>query len=239
MFMRISRVLLVVLFGLGWLVAPVSATTISYQYKYDTVDGAGAAAFQPQTSGVSADSTHNASLTTYSSGELSDGYSFVGGYGSGFWDSGKQVGTRNTSKPTAKVAPSIVALLDQTSNLDTISVNYVVDSRVGVHAPTSATAYFSSNGTTWSAGTIFSGWNDANPSRQGDTPISDLYVKTLDVSGITAAHTAKYVRLDVRSTNEWGGLVELSFTAIPEPGAIVLLATGLLGLLAYAWRRRK
>ena len=28
-------------------------------------------------------------------------------------------------------------------------------------------------------------------------------------------------------------------TTVPEPSVIVLLATGLLGLLAYAWRKRK
>lgn len=33
--------------------------------------------------------------------------------------------------------------------------------------------------------------------------------------------------------------VVLGFTPIPEPGVIVLLATGLLGLLAYAWRKHK
>ena len=27
--------------------------------------------------------------------------------------------------------------------------------------------------------------------------------------------------------------------SVPEPGAIVLLATGLIGLLAYAWRKRR
>ena len=27
--------------------------------------------------------------------------------------------------------------------------------------------------------------------------------------------------------------------AVPEPGTIALLATGLLGLLCYAWRRQK
>ena len=30
-----------------------------------------------------------------------------------------------------------------------------------------------------------------------------------------------------------------SIDAIPEPSAIVLLAMGLFGLLAYAWRKRK
>ena len=29
------------------------------------------------------------------------------------------------------------------------------------------------------------------------------------------------------------------YTVVPEPGAIVLLVTGLVGLLAYAWRKRK
>jgi hypothetical protein len=35
------------------------------------------------------------------------------------------------------------------------------------------------------------------------------------------------------------GLYDLVITAVPEPGTIVLLATGLLGLLAYAWRKRR
>ena len=30
-----------------------------------------------------------------------------------------------------------------------------------------------------------------------------------------------------------------SYTPIPEPGTLALLATGLIGLLCYAWRRRK
>ena len=34
-----------------------------------------------------------------------------------------------------------------------------------------------------------------------------------------------------------GGNVVLS--VVPEPGVLVLLATGLLGLLVYAWRKRR
>lgn len=35
------------------------------------------------------------------------------------------------------------------------------------------------------------------------------------------------------------GRVHLSYNAVPEPAAVVLLATSLIGLLAYAWRKKK
>jgi hypothetical protein len=31
----------------------------------------------------------------------------------------------------------------------------------------------------------------------------------------------------------------LSASIVPEPGTLILLVTGLLGLLCYAWRKRK
>ena len=36
-----------------------------------------------------------------------------------------------------------------------------------------------------------------------------------------------------------GAAENLTYTPAPEPGTVVLLTTGLLGLLAYAWRKRK
>lgn len=246
MFVRTSCAMLVAITCL-WLVAPVSADTVSYQYIYDTTDGAGAGAYQPQTSGGPADSTHSASYATYSSGELNDGVSYVGTYTDGYWGTGNQVGTKNPDYPTSKTAPSIVAKLDQSQswNLGTISVNYVVDFRPGIHAPSSATVYFSFDGASWSSGTSVDGWIDANPSK---TPpyddggaISDLYMNNIDVSGIGAAHGCKYVRLDIGTTREWGGLVEVGFagTPIPEPSSFVLISASIIGILAYAWRKRR
>ncbi len=41
------------------------------------------------------------------------------------------------------------------------------------------------------------------------------------------------------STNRWAKFDDFSLTVIPEPGTGVLVATGLIGLLAYAWRRKR
>jgi hypothetical protein len=55
----------------------------------------------------------------------------------------------------------------------------------------------------------------------------DAHVEGVAVTDGTAYNGNHYVELDVVGS------------AVPEPGTIVLLTTGMLGLLAYAWRKRK
>jgi hypothetical protein len=63
---------------------------------------------------------------------------------------------------------------------------------------------------------------------------------------LTGATSVQYVKIVIDSSydvHNWindVGLGKVRFeTATPEPSAIVLLGIGLIGLLAYAWRKRK
>jgi hypothetical protein len=67
---------------------------------------------------------------------------------------------------------------------------------------------------------------------------------TLSVSGVSVATgDLLYFQIgpkDGNYTADWSQFDTLTVTqAVPEPSTIVLLASGVLGLLAYAWRRRR
>jgi hypothetical protein len=60
-----------------------------------------------------------------------------------------------------------------------------------------------------------------------------------DVKAVRIAYTSNW-NDDTYAYNAAAfGLSEVGFVATPEPGTIVLLATGIIGLLAYAWRTHK
>jgi hypothetical protein len=89
-------------------------------------------------------------------------------------------------------------------------------------------------------------WTDLGSMTFTQAPGTDTY--TGEDYALTAAN-ARYVRFDVLSTfgatmpsaANYASIAEIRFqgTAVPEPSTIVLLTTGTIGLLAYAWRHRK
>jgi len=66
--------------------------------------------------------------------------------------------------------------------------------------------------------------------RVGVWQIFNIDAKSGDTVTITA---------NCQSTSSGTMLSAVAFDAVPEPGTIMLLVTGAIGLLAYAWRKRK
>jgi hypothetical protein len=64
----------------------------------------------------------------------------------------------------------------------------------------------------------------------------------IDVKGISVGNGDKlYLQIGDAEKNHWYDFTGVSFSVseVPEPSTVVLLACGLAGLVAYAWRKRK
>jgi hypothetical protein len=105
---------------------------------------------------------------------------------------------------------------------------------------------------TLSAAFLYNAWNsvavDANLATQKwSATVNGVTVGNLPFQ--TAASTLQDLKINVWGFNIGGGVrtppeigvdnVLMSTTATPEPSTIAMILTGLVGLLAYAWRRRK
>lgn len=72
-------------------------------------------------------------------------------------------------------------------------------------------------------------------------------VCTFDLSGLSASERTGYgfaIRGPVYLADDGARFIEVAglsatFASVPEPSAIVVLITGMFGLLAYAWRKQK
>jgi hypothetical protein len=97
------------------------------------------------------------------------------------------------------------------------------------------------DGTTWNMMTPDSGYNSHTYSNgTWETRTLDYTIKTGDPS-VNESVGMMFGTLG-NSSNEgaWIGFDNVSATVVtPEPGAFILLGTGLIALVCYAWRKRK
>jgi hypothetical protein len=134
--------------------------------------------------------------------------------------------------------PSAPSLLDMAPTSQDIAIGWqspitgVVDLSYSLAAPANANAsgmhYWVLQGTT--------------PLAQGDIFASQA-TGTLTISHLSVAAGDKlYLRegsKDAGVAGYYDTTFTMTVTSVPEPSAIILLAGGLIGLLAYAWRKRK
>jgi hypothetical protein len=91
-------------------------------------------------------------------------------------------------------------------------------------------------------------WAADNTLTEGTSFASASFTTTMDATwqdaSVSATYTGaagKYLSVGWHFDGIWVALdaASVSVVGVPEPGTLALLATGLFGLLAYAWRRRK
>ena len=68
----------------------------------------------------------------------------------------------------------------------------------------------------------------------GEWDLGDIFVTGLDEESLSAWLTTAVYTVGLGS-----GTQSFNLTVVPEPGTLALLACGLFGILAYAWRKRK
>jgi hypothetical protein len=132
--------------------------------------------------------------------------------------------------------PPISFKLNGTYDLSSVLIGYTIKNMYGVYAPTSVD--IAVNG-----GSVLQTYTDFDNSVEyypnGDARTYSIDLSSLNLTGVTTVQLKFHQSTD--AGKEWTSLNEIQFhgTLTPEPSIMTLLATGLVALLAYAWRRRR
>jgi hypothetical protein len=132
--------------------------------------------------------------------------------------------------------PRVEFVTDPSKPLASVTITYLVENDAKIYAPDYVVASFSNGGGDFGGDIVDFGFDNSpdafpNPPNLAEGEIRTL---TIDLGGVTADR----VRLDFFNDFEWTAIGEVSFTAVPEPNAAVLLAFG-VATAAIATRRRR
>lgn len=217
----------------------VSAITVSAsadlitgtQYTYTGGGGPLAASEQAFTGGVY-------TSTAASSGVLKDGYittqaDIEADAANNFY--GYYTGNGPAGRATlygANNGPSINFQLNGNYNLASMLVAYVQREKHGVEGPASISVAVN-GGAIVQTFTAFD--HSAAASDRGDARTYSIDLGSLNLLNVHS------VQVQMTSPCEWMSLNEIQFngTAVPEPATTSMLLTSVLGLLAYAWKKRR
>jgi hypothetical protein len=212
--------------------ASVSADLITgTQYTYTGGGGPLAASEQAFTGGVY-------TSTAASSGVLKDGYittqaDIEADAANNFY--GYYTGNGPAGRATiygANNGPSIDFQINGNFDLSSMLVGYVQREKHGVEGPASISVAVNGGAVVQT----YTGFDhSAAVSDRGDARTYSIDLSSLSLTNVHS------VQVQMTSASEWMTLNEIQFdgTAVPEPATSVLLSVGVVGLLAYAWRRRK
>lgn len=232
---------------------PAFGGTISFVYKYDTVDGGGGTAILPRAGGSHRDKQHLTNTgndySLFANGNLNDGTKLVGTAAGTHYDldANNSVLTQDENHAAPHDAqPAIILDLGDLYQVDGISVFYEVMHQQDIGAPSQFDVFISNSLAVWGSATTFSGFSNADP----DDGNSEGYEASMGFPGI-----GRYIRIDVRQDEsvtaafpptgaEWTALTEIEVsgdtTPIPEPSTLALCSLlGLAGIGVRHWRRRR
>jgi hypothetical protein len=146
-------------------------------------------------------------------------------YHAGAWDVGQ------IRSSTVVAEGHTLGWKDDTTNkqvivMDTLPGDSNLDGATNLLDLSIVLAHYNTTGDTWNTGDV---------NYDGKTNLLDLSIVLAHYNQTLPAQVSGGANLDAAAIQ---ALNADGITVVPEPGTIALLAAGLLGLLAYAWKKR-